>query len=229
MVAMIHPLVALVLGKTGRPDHVLANGAADANHGSPEKCDEPMFQWFLHDNNVTTILDVGGGDGKKGDIIEASSPSLRYDCVDLGKYGRCKAFDGEKFAAYANNSRDVVMFLYVLHHAGHHTPSLLAEASRVARKYVLVLDDLRGDSQAMLDRQAIHKGCTSGSGSTLDGCVFRTDDEYRQVLFPAAGLQLVHAGDPESLRHCMPHDWYQIQRGFYVLRPNGARPVYHIA
>jgi hypothetical protein len=182
------------------------------------------MRWFQANSAaVTNVLDIGGGTGDKGDELKQLYPSMAYDCVDLIQNGRCQRFDGERLSNFANKSYDVVMSVYAYHHAGDKTPALLAEAKRVARKWVLTLDDLKADDAAGDYAQRLHPGCQksdatgSGGDSTINGCIFRTDAEYKSI-FPAVGLSLLNANyDVNETRTCLSN--YVIPRGFYATQP----------
>ena len=222
LVLLCHSAGAAALSPA--PRVTVLDAVTDANHGSPDNCSTPVFRWFdAHSSEFTSVLDLGGGQGEKGDALARTQPRLEYSCVDLETQGRCVAFDGKHLSAYANQSIDVVMSVFVLHHAGASTPSLLAEARRVARKYVVILDDLRADTPLGKEEQLHHRGCDAEvSGSSTGGCIFRSSDEYMHTLFPAAGLKLLEHGDDEEMRDCMLSNRgypYPVPRGFYVLRP----------
>ena len=136
------------------------------NNGSPYMCDVSLYDWFgklANDSGKVdkklTIMDIGGGYGEKGDMIEKMHPhTFKYSCVDVTAQGRCKEFDGAKMP-HADNSFDIVTFVYSLHHAGDAVFSLLREAKRVAKRHVVVLDDLMGTTDHTLDFQFGHGGC----------------------------------------------------------------------
>ena len=68
----------------------------------------------------------------------------------------CAEFDGAVLP-HANDSKDVVVFNYMLHHAADMTLSLLAHARRVARHHVVVVEDLKGESPNETMRQWEHE------------------------------------------------------------------------
>ena len=191
------------------------------NHGSPKDCYKPVLEWFSKNHENVSVLDIGGGTGDKGMLLESLYPSLQYECVDIVAQGRCGVFDGQALPLHMNSSVDFVMSIYAFHHAGANTVSLLREAARVASRRVLVLDDLKADDAHGLGMQKTHSGCQLNSNSTSGGCLFRSHDEYLQ-LFDQLGLTLIEQGTvnlPE-IRNCC--DDYTIPRGFYVLRPSTA-------
>ena len=107
------------------------------------------------------------------------------------------------------------MFTYVLHHAASDAVSLLREAARVARRRVLVLEDLQGDDEHSLYMQYHHAGCARNYTGTNAGgaCIFRGAQEYKQ-LFELIGLRVVAQADPG--RYCT-HDAWTIPKVWYEL------------
>jgi SAM-dependent methyltransferase len=138
----------------------------------------------LDDLENYTLVDVGAGDGSIGAIARqkyALGAVRAYDVqlvnnswVDLA------LFDGKRLPE-ADGSADLVMFAYVLHHAAASTPGLLREAARVARRWVLVSEDL--DRPEWRARNAYHDL----------HAVFRSEDTWREQ-FASAGLRVVASG-----------------------------------
>lgn len=98
-----------------------------------------------HLAGARAVLDIGCGAG-----YVAWQINLRHGCdvhtVDIGDFRRVKLphfalFDGLRLP-HADRSFDVVMLSFVLHHVPDvYKPLLLAEARRVSRRTVLVLED----------------------------------------------------------------------------------------
>jgi len=92
-----------------------------------------------------TILDVGCGDGKIDALITHERPDVVIQGIDVlvrpQTHIPVTAFDG-KTIPHPDGSFDVVMFIDVLHHCLH-PELLLAEATRVAKKAVLLKDHTR--------------------------------------------------------------------------------------
>jgi len=192
------------------------------NNGSPYLCDVSLYDWFgklanesgMSDKKMT-IMDIGGGYGEKGDMIEKMNPhNFEYSCVDVTAQGRCMEFDGAKMP-HADRSFDIVTFVYSLHHAGDSVFSLLREAKRIAKTHVVVLDDLMGTNDHTLDFQFGHGGCQVSKDAPRV-CMFRSDKEYREI-FSLMGLKVSYAADTKELYNCEPN--YKIPRGLYVLDP----------
>merc|ERR1719399_877066 len=114
------------------------------NHQSDAGCNKHLVDWFsnhFHNSTRVSVLDVGGGRGGLQDFVSRDLPetvraALDWDCIDVTPSKRCKAFDGKSFgAAYEENSYDVVIFNYVLHHVADNTIDELKDAARVAKQY----------------------------------------------------------------------------------------------
>lgn len=91
------------------------------------------------------VLDVGCGDGTIASLIMKRRPDVTIDGIDIMVRPQTlipvTAFDGVTIP-HADKSYDVVTFVDVLHHTND--PSvLLAEAHRVARRYVVLKDHYR--------------------------------------------------------------------------------------
>lgn len=186
------------------------------NHGSPEKCSQPLFAWFNETFRNSTasslsLLDVGGGTGEKSKFLQTMDERLRAQCIDVVASDACPQFDGESLVAYADNSVDFVMFSYVLHHAADQSIPLLVDAKRVAKQAVVILEDLKGDTDQTLAEQYGHPGC-----KMKGGCTFRGAKEW-EALFKLAGMRVMTKRDVS--RHCMA-PYYLIPRGLYALHPN---------
>lgn len=89
-----------------------------------------------------TVLDVGCGDGHLTAHLQALRPDLRLAGVDV--LGRSRdgieihTYDGARLP-FADRSFDVALLCAVLHHVDE-PAALLAEAARVARQGVVLLD-----------------------------------------------------------------------------------------
>jgi SAM-dependent methyltransferase len=109
--------------------------------------DAGFFRWL--DKNRTDLkgiswLDVGACSGCVSAYMSHYFQSTDMELLDIDETAKrnfdVKLFDGSSLD-YPDNSFDIVMFSYVLHHAADDTIKLLKDAHRIARKYVLVLED----------------------------------------------------------------------------------------
>jgi len=173
------------------------------NHDSPWACKAPLFEWInasgllaqgdQGDRGQLRWLDVGGGKGSLGQLLGprttaevrrlfggAAARPIAYDCVDPVESATCPRFDGSTLI-HAAASRDVVSFVFVLHHASGRTVSLLEHAKRISRRYVVVMEDLQGETHRHAKMQFAHEW----QGQ------FRSDEEWR-ALFRLVGMRVVH-------------------------------------
>lgn len=180
------------------------------NHHSSSNCNAVLLDWFQkeygHVESTTEILDVGGGHGGLGEQVQAVAmpDSLDWECIDVTESARCAAFDGQSLP-HASDSKDMVIFNYVLHHAADDTIPLLRHARRVARKYVVVVEDLKGENVDHAQQNFDHEWHGT----------FRGPKEWRE-LFSLLGLRLVHEANPVPL--CSPVGFH-VDRAVYVLEP----------
>ena len=89
-----------------------------------------------------SVLDVGCGDGQVARIMLARRPDLQISGVDvlLREHTSIKVdlFDGANLPS-ENGSKDIVMFVDVLHHTVD-PMVLLRESARVSRRWILIKD-----------------------------------------------------------------------------------------
>jgi len=88
------------------------------------------------------VLDVGCGDGKLAALIQQLRPDVKMQGIDVLVRDKTevpiKRFDGVTIP-FPDKSVDVTMFVDVLHHT--EDPNvLLHEASRVAKKFIVIKD-----------------------------------------------------------------------------------------
>jgi ubiquinone/menaquinone biosynthesis C-methylase UbiE len=96
-----------------------------------------------------TILDIGCGDGTVDQQILNRRPDVSIKGVDLlvrpGARIPVATFDGQQIP-YEDASFDVALFVDVLHHT-EDPQILLSQATRVARKAIIIKDHFRrGDT-----------------------------------------------------------------------------------
>lgn len=93
---------------------------------------------------TNSLLDIGTGDGAVSKLIGDSHPQLKIFGIDTMARPQCaipySLFDGRQIP-FADNTFDTCMLVDVLHHLSH-IKEMLAEAKRVAGKYILVKDHL---------------------------------------------------------------------------------------
>ena len=104
--------------------------------------------------NAATVLDVGTGDGRIASLLQSRRPDIQVEGLDVllrdQTYIPVRCFDGRSIQCN-DQSVDVITLIDVLHHS-HDAPKLMAEAARVARKFVIVKDHL---AESTLDRATL--------------------------------------------------------------------------
>jgi SAM-dependent methyltransferase len=138
----------------------------------------------------STALDIGCGDGTIATLIKKNDPTLTIQGIEIAPRPNCQIactpFDGIHIP-HETGSFDVCFFADVLHHAKN-IPALLAEATRVSRRYVLIKDHL---SESWLDFKTLQ--VMDWVGNRPHGVVlpygYRSRSEW-DGFFSEAGLAL---------------------------------------
>jgi SAM-dependent methyltransferase len=130
------------------------------------------------------ILDLGSGTGHYSAFLNAQGHSVvAMDIADASEHeeGRPIVFDGHTIP-FEDDTFDVVLCMFVLHHLGHQD-ELLSEMRRVARRTVIVAEDLRENAW---DRfwSGAHSRFTDWGHAQRS---FRSDSEW-QERFQRQGL-----------------------------------------
>ena len=98
----------------------------------------------------SALLDIGCGDGTIASLIQSAVPSTQFEGIEIAPRPACRipcrAFDG-LCIPFPDESFDVCMLVDVLHHTNN-IREILAEASRVSRRFILIKDHL---SESPLD------------------------------------------------------------------------------
>jgi len=172
---------------------------SEGNHGDAGDSNTSESYMPLHTSvhdafdgwsGAVSILDVGGGRGAaKPHLESAVRPNrLDYSCIDVTyTNGVCSTFSGS-LLPFQDKSQDLVVFHYVLHHAADgDTITLLQEAYRVTRKYVMVAEDLQGETPERGLRNFFHEATG----------LFRGQKEWRQ-LFELVGFRALSDFEPRN-------------------------------
>ena len=97
---------------------------------------------LAHLSDHQRVLDVGAGDGQIAQALMRGRPGLSVTGVDIGVRPGAAipmlAYDGRRLP-FADRSFDLVLLVDMLHHAEDPT-AVLIEASRVARRRILIKD-----------------------------------------------------------------------------------------
>ena len=145
---------------------------------------------FLHPGS--TALDIGCGIGYALDVLEKDFECVAYGCdvvtppIELQRFA---IFDGRTLP-YRDKAFDVAILIFVLHHADD-PGELLREASRVAKRAVIVVEDTpTTDIERRWGRMHVHSFNTR-HGIPWHGRV-REDEEWRQI-FQFMDMPVQHA------------------------------------
>lgn len=105
-------------------------------------------------DGVTSILDVGTGDGHLANYLSQASgcPIVGLDvCLQPHSYIKVHHYDGHTFP-FEDNAFDCVMMVDMLHHTTN-IDQMVSEAYRVARRFVLIKDHYWNNR---LDKVTLH-------------------------------------------------------------------------
>lgn len=159
------------------------------------------------------VLDIGSGVGHALNVLADDYHATPIGCdvvASTQHVHRYCLFDGRRLP-FADKSVDVAMLIFVLHHA-EEPAVLLGEASRVARRAVLVVEDT---PRTELDHRwgAIHiKSFNRRHGIPWEGRI-RTETEWKQ-LFRFIGLPLKQCSPLRRFERLPP-----VARTAFVLEP----------
>lgn len=132
--------------------------------------------------NGESVLDVGCGLGYQAKDLQKKK-NVRVEGIDVIDYAeadfRCKVFDGMRIP-FPDKSYDTTYFAYVLHHA-EHPIKLLADAIRVTKKRILILEDT---PKTLFDRliDAYHGWSFNAFYKLKYKSVFRTQEEWENIF-----------------------------------------------
>ena len=204
------------------------NFSRSLNHHSPHLCNDEFHRWFgatYRSALRVEVLDVGGGSGGLYRVARnATAAPIDWRCIDVAPPAGspCQAFDGVALPA-SSKSSDLVVFNYVLHHASVKNSSLplkrseakqqslLREAARVSRRYVVVAEDLKAMGKAGRFAQWRHD----------KNGLYRSDDSWR-AFFASLGLRLESVRKPSArCASSATRDVYVVARRLYILTPPG--------
>jgi ubiquinone/menaquinone biosynthesis C-methylase UbiE len=167
----------------------------------------------------SSVLDIGCGVGYMLEVLQRDFDCITYGCdvveppVDIDRFA---LFDGNDLP-FHDKSIDVAILTFVLHHADD--PSeLLHEASRVARRAVIVVEDTPNNAlERRWGRMHVHSFKTR-HGIPWHGHV-REEAEWRQI-FQFMGMPVQQAERLGRFERVPP-----IARMCFVLRPLPAQPA----
>ena len=149
-----------------------------------------------------SVLDVGAGGGEVDAFLQ-SKYKVKITAIDVTPPSKnvwrfskvkfpVKVFDG-KHLKFEDNSFDVVLFNSVLHHAAKNTPSLLKDAARVSRRWILLNEDTSVTDSTILSKEDIDFIEARNLQHERYG-VFRTVGEWTSLLEDVAGARVLGVG-----------------------------------
>lgn len=169
--------------------------------GGDAACNAHFFQAVNQLKPLGEVLIFGGG----ADEFGANTALKTRDGVHF-KQG--PQFSIELRQKYRSSSYDTVFFNYHLHHAADDTIPFLTEASRIARSYIIVAEDIK-----TLDPKSWKLEFEDDVVGTHRG------DEEWKAMFKLMGLEIVLELEPS----CMEKE-HAVPRKLYVLKPPEIHP-----
>lgn len=174
-----------------------------------------------------SILDVGGGDGHMAawwaacghsiKLLEVSAKEAEKAAARLGK-DNVTLHDGISKWPFADDSCDVCLLLFVLHHIPSEAALMrtLTEAARVSRQRVLVLEDqpraAASDGLRRLAAAVTAEHFRPFGQNPAEYMNYVRADEVWRVLFGKAGFAVESVwAVPGTLQHPVPHTLYDLR------------------
>lgn len=107
-------------------------------------------------------------------------------------------FNGSHLPMEPSRGADAVLFNSVLHHAAHHAPTLLAEARRIARRYIIVIEDVMVKGERNPRERTIHvrhgkHGQVPANAGAPRG-IFRSQYEWTNLIQAGTGWTVTRVG-----------------------------------
>ncbi len=155
-----------------------------------------MWPMLARISPPSRILDLGAGEGYVGERLNVSF-GARVDLMDVVDRNRTDlpfaVYDGSH-TGFESGAFDVVLLSFVLHHS-HSAEEVLAEARRISKKYVLVLESVyryRWEEHLLrrLDLLVNHVRSRGAMDVQAEHLKHRTDEEWR-AAFARTGLRVV--------------------------------------
>ena len=147
-----------------------------------------------------SLLDVGGGAGALAAYL-AAAYGIDATVYEIPFTAACDTFLASPFRVnffsgtlpLAPASFDAVSFMNVLHHAATHTANLLRQAALIARRWILITEDL----DVVHNRDGLRRHDPYG--------IFRSEQEWIRLFEQEApGFALRRSGPLMNRRACMP-------------------------
>ena len=154
------------------------------------------------------LVDVGAGGGLIDQyLLEKYALDIRaYDVVapkdnifayETQKRVPVRLFNGSHLPLEADLSADAVLFNAVLHHAAHHTRSLLSEAERISRRWILLVEDVTVRGERNPREKHIHVRHKQHGKPPFKGApeaIFRPQQEWVRLLQASGAFTVTRVG-----------------------------------
>lgn len=177
--------------------------------------------------NVTSVLDVGCGNGLLAKLVMEKRPELRLTGIDVVQQSDVaipvQLYDGKLFPC-KDKSLDAVMLMDMLHHT-EDPVMILREACRVSRKYILIKDHLADSAFALLRLRFMDWVGNKRFGVSLP-YNFLSTARWKE-LFDETGLSVVERR--ESLKMYPPGFQFLFGKGLHfvaLLRKAGVESLF---
>lgn len=110
-----------------------------------------VMRALIADANPDSLLDVGG-------FGEYKHTARRTRCINIHEHAGCDVYKAGTPLPYRASRFHTVLLETVLHHAAEHALQLLKQTARVARRYVIVAEDVldRRASRSVVDSFRAH-------------------------------------------------------------------------
>jgi ubiquinone/menaquinone biosynthesis C-methylase UbiE len=141
--------------------------------------------------DTKTVLDIGCGDGTISKLSAEKKGNVHFSGIDVMARPTCaidfKLFDGYTIP-HPDNSFEACMFIDVLHHLNH-IKEIIAEAKRVASKYIIIKDHLY---KSQFDYSTLKfMDWVGNKPHSVDVIYNFKKEEYWKQLFEELGLEIV--------------------------------------
>lgn len=168
------------------------------------ECDLPALVGPDIWSQGSQLLNVGAGSGEM-DVMWEQKYGVAITAIDIvpttnNTWTRTSGYrahhsigiyDGHTLNGFADRSFDTVLFVSVLHHAAGHAPNLLLEAARVARKYVVLVEDLGMPYVRVRNHRHDKKGTFRIISEWHKLMTASTNDPFRMVMDSPVGNKSV--------------------------------------
>lgn len=164
-----------------------------------------LFEYLAKQKAPFSWLDVGAGDGRVSRRIRERFGGDTFTCIDIAPcHDDVGAFDG-KSLCWLDRSFDFVLFNFVLHHAAEHARNLLIDAAQVARRAVVIQEDIDDGTEEIRARLKAHD--PNAVYYSLDGWLALFEELDLSASYRMFPTQVLEGG----------HSKYQVPRALFII------------